>query len=340
MNTLRFIFSLLTITLLFSACQKNEMLEQVVDNPAEATNKIKAEVINGTLHFASQEDVINALKAMNKMSDTELDAWEEAVGFTSIRRLTNESIAKLNGLEDVLQEEAEARLTQILREEQWIELKDNTVEPTFAHPAYRLICNAEAIFSVSGYLNKVTDTHIIGIEGGDLGKLTLAEQNLVNNPSAGIHVYTRPEETIVEQRAPCHHPTNSSFEANGKHAIRLTIRADEFVQFGPMVFKMGVVYADCYSYEASSWFYAFKDVPDLFILPSTLRIQWSDKTTETHSISAHSENEHHADDMIFDDNPIMGLLEDVTPVVKGITAQAYFAVDNNNYAYTSIVCEE
>ena len=77
------------LVLFNGGCSKNEELNTSLDLRSEVNNAVT--VKNGMLCFANSKAVETTLKELNGLNDEQLNEWEKAMGFASLRRLKFEA---------------------------------------------------------------------------------------------------------------------------------------------------------------------------------------------------------------------------------------------------------
>lgn len=89
------------IGVLFTSCQKNELKDgpaQIVD---KAANQLDIIVTDGYLHLKNWEVADSLTKLVSGMSDAEVNAWEQNLGFESSRSFSNKLFAEYEKIETI-----------------------------------------------------------------------------------------------------------------------------------------------------------------------------------------------------------------------------------------------
>jgi hypothetical protein len=81
-----FVFAMVAVGLtIFSACQKDELIDQQVDVQSQDVVKPDVYVENGYLAFKGIEAVDSVIQLLSKMNTAEKEVWEQQIGFKSAR---------------------------------------------------------------------------------------------------------------------------------------------------------------------------------------------------------------------------------------------------------------
>lgn len=183
---------LVALCIYFTSCQKEELADIVNDN------KISAKVINGTLHFATLEDLTGTLNTLAEMPRKEIDEWEIQNGFYSIRRMTNEVFNKIG----IAKSEQEVEAI-ILQNQHLVKKTEDGIKPVLDILNYRSICNKDGVYFIENTLNKVKGEFLIGVEDWNQEKLDIATRTMEANEKAGIYIATIPKPEFHSLRANC-----------------------------------------------------------------------------------------------------------------------------------------
>ena len=88
---------------MFNACQKNELLDNEVNNNfVKEVNQLPVSVENNTLVFETEADLQECLDFLNDADEQMLNDFEQTLGFSSFRTTHPKLIGTSNNYEDVL----------------------------------------------------------------------------------------------------------------------------------------------------------------------------------------------------------------------------------------------
>lgn len=151
---------------LFS-CSENPVLEEV-DNGGE--NPLTKSVVDapyyiqkdGTLCFRNVYDYFTVTDSLIKLTDQELNNWEEAIGFVSYRSYVDKLIDEV---EDAFNESDNSRVSSLLADySKYIYLDtDSIVKPFIKSKTYQSVTNKDGVFYLGYLKNIVDDTSIYAV---------------------------------------------------------------------------------------------------------------------------------------------------------------------------------
>jgi hypothetical protein len=175
------------------------------------TDNAKVQVIDGVLTFTDNEIFFKTVEELSKMSEAQLDNWEQQIGFKSYR---NEYENFLNATEVAELANDEATYKSLIGENRDIlSIENNTVSPKFASNFWKNFINRQGIYKVGNSLLKFENTYVLEAEGGN-----------VNNPNVFLNAIKRVAENLNNQtRANCNN-SMSAVKENGSRRTILNIR--------------------------------------------------------------------------------------------------------------------
>jgi hypothetical protein len=113
----------------------------------------KSNIVDGTLSFKSIDELIVTWGFLSKLSTNERKKWEEAHGFCSIKRRTEEGFTAIHKAN--IAESEEMLNKALLDYADVIELRGDTYTPIFDNGPYDLVCNLRRIIIFPKYVQKV-----------------------------------------------------------------------------------------------------------------------------------------------------------------------------------------
>lgn len=169
---------------LFS-CGENAVLEEVDNGGGIPQTKSTIDApcyvqSDGSLRFRSTEDYFAITDSLIKLTDQELNNWEESIGFISYRSYVDKLIGEV---EEAYNNDDSNKVNSLLNEyAKYIYLDtDSIVKPLIRSKVYQSVTNKDGIFYLGDLKNVVDDTSIyaIGKERSVSPKLSYAmESNL------------------------------------------------------------------------------------------------------------------------------------------------------------------
>jgi hypothetical protein len=112
-------------------------------------------VKNGALNFESADAFFKTVKLLNQMSESELDNWEDKIGFTSTRRKL------INIFNQIDQCQNDAEVSKILAENKdYVKREEDRILPIMESSLYASITNTDGLFYVGGTAHKVVGNKI------------------------------------------------------------------------------------------------------------------------------------------------------------------------------------
>ncbi len=167
-----------------TSCDKTELVdsnENGLENVEEGTvatiesyenltvsNMPQLEVREGMLYFANSEQYFKTIAIVSKMSDEELDKWEQELGFVSLRTMQNKALDELESLE-----EEGIYSNVITKYSNYIKLKDNAIKRIVDDLIYSSIANQNGVYITGKVINKVIEEELISIN--------IDGENILNN---------------------------------------------------------------------------------------------------------------------------------------------------------------
>ena len=89
------------IGVFFTSCKKNELKDGSAQIVANAANQSDINVTDGYLYLKNWEVADSLVKLVSGMSDTEVKAWEQRIGFESAKSLSNKLFAEYEKIETI-----------------------------------------------------------------------------------------------------------------------------------------------------------------------------------------------------------------------------------------------
>ncbi len=179
MKNLMYVMAILCLIL--SSCQKEESVE-VIEN-AQTSHLVAAKNIDGILHFEDTESFFSEFKKVAAMNEIELNAWEDEIGFNSIRYQEYKALEELNSMPETA---ANFESFKAEYDDLFEFTKDGMNSKN--QNLYSNIIGSQGMYYVGSTLHKVLDNHIIAITDGDMDKMAKAEYSLQSNEADGIYV--------------------------------------------------------------------------------------------------------------------------------------------------------
>jgi len=85
----------------FTSCKKNELTDGSAPIVSKAVNQPDILVVDGYLHLKNWAVADSLTKLVSGMSDAEVNAWEQSIGFESARSLSNKLFAEYEKIETI-----------------------------------------------------------------------------------------------------------------------------------------------------------------------------------------------------------------------------------------------
>jgi len=109
------------------------------------------------------------------MQEEELDAWEEAKNFTSLRTVWKRAQAEWSSLK------SESEVAPFVEKySDILKLEDRVISPLIKSPFYRAVCNRDGIFATAGGLTKISGDYYLNDSTGNYLKLKQAGVDTVD----------------------------------------------------------------------------------------------------------------------------------------------------------------
>lgn len=151
---------------LFS-CGENAILEEVDNGGGIPQTKSTIDApyyvqSDGSLRFRSTEDYFTITDSLVKLSDQELNNWEETIGFVSYRSYTDKLIDEI---EEAYNNDDFNKVNSLLNDNaKYVYMDtDSIVKPLIKSKAYQSVTNKDGIFYLGDLKNVVDDTYIYAI---------------------------------------------------------------------------------------------------------------------------------------------------------------------------------
>jgi|GEM_PF-5461461 len=135
---------------LLASCKKNEtpQAETPVNEPTAGVA-----VVDGALHFGSEDDFFATVEMLDNMSESDKDQWDTDMEFKSYRGLVNSIFSDMDD---------DADLTAIVAENPDIIIEqDDQLEPIIPVASYQNIVNSDGVYYIAGTKHTVTDNEVI-----------------------------------------------------------------------------------------------------------------------------------------------------------------------------------
>jgi hypothetical protein len=129
-------------------------------------------VINGILHFDSQETFFNVINEISQKSRKELDLWEQSLGFLSLRTEVRMALDEIGMAETI-----ESYYSILQKHSDLLEEQDDAPRSKVEDVIYQSIANRDGIFYVDGMLFKATKDHLL--YGHNLDQLKQVEDHQI-----------------------------------------------------------------------------------------------------------------------------------------------------------------
>ena len=148
-----------------SSCLEKSEEAEVVANIESYENLTLAdmpqlEVRDEMLYFANSEQYFKTIAIVSKMTDEELDKWEQELGFVSLRTMQNKIWDKIEKIEEI---EVVRNIIEQNSEYFKFELIKDNVEilPIVNDVIYASICNEKSMYCLKKQFTKIIDEHVI-----------------------------------------------------------------------------------------------------------------------------------------------------------------------------------
>jgi hypothetical protein len=148
------ILTTLLIVSIFISCN-----EQVLDNQIY-------QPLESSMIFTSHENFEIITNKVSKMSDQELDSWEQENHFVSYRSIINQANIEFN----LISTEEEQKVF-LKKYNDILTIKDSTLTSRINIHLYQSIVNREGIYETNGYLNKVVGEYILTVRKENYQKI-------------------------------------------------------------------------------------------------------------------------------------------------------------------------
>ncbi|WP_052598491.1 hypothetical protein [Aureispira sp. CCB-QB1] len=180
----------------FTACERKEPLPNL---PIPSLSEVR--LIDGRLHFPSQEQFDATRLAINRPMPIDVSEWQSKIGFHSMK-MTFDAIQR--DFEQVENRVDYQRFQEQHQDYLWM-TPDSSVSIKGYHPFLSALLNINGEVSIANFLVKYTNTHIIRIEDSSEEKLAQAQKELISDEKNGIWVVPRRdmEANLVNSRY-CH----------------------------------------------------------------------------------------------------------------------------------------
>jgi hypothetical protein len=147
----------------------------------------------GLIHFADPETFFATLDAVGSMTSSELDAWEDGIGFVSYRREFQRVMARASSAATL--DEADALLRA---NEDIVEVMGDEANPRIKALGYAAVTDRAGLFYVGGTLHKVLPDVVVSSQDGRLdtidaaiasmGALGMSHLDRMATPAEGVRV--------------------------------------------------------------------------------------------------------------------------------------------------------
>ncbi|WP_430973453.1 DUF4848 domain-containing protein [Sunxiuqinia rutila] len=164
------------VVTIFSACQKDELIDEQLQSVALGEEKPDVYVENGYLAFKNLNTVDSVMTVLNAMTRDEREAWDARMGFKSayadFERLFDE-YEKLGSQEEFLafKKKYQNRLTF-----NDADPTDNSIDYPFISTAFTPVLNQDGMMKIGKSVYQYTKTNRISVYDGDLNKLANLDQ--------------------------------------------------------------------------------------------------------------------------------------------------------------------
>lgn len=163
------------LTALFiTSCEKNNDNIKPINSNQLLTEGIS--IKEGALSFETVHSFFKTTELLGSMTPDERDAWESAIGFTSMRKELNTIFKNLSECE------SENEVSNIISKNSDLVVKQGEdVVPIIKSSIYPAICNREGIFYVDGVIHKVIVDQIVTSTDGKIE--TIKKSLKANKPA-------------------------------------------------------------------------------------------------------------------------------------------------------------
>ena len=163
--------------LFFTACQK----EQLVQTTQKESKEIQLK--DGALSFRTVDAYFATSGKLGEMSDSERDAWEESLGFTSLRAEINKVLNAISATGD------ESEINEIVNSNSdIIKIQNGEVVPKIESQSYAALCNRSGIFYVEGVIHLLDGVRIASSKDGKLENVRMALNGSIKPSQPGVRV--------------------------------------------------------------------------------------------------------------------------------------------------------
>lgn len=189
----------LSFLLLFflSACEQEELIPDDVAQ-IQSSGIENVQVVNGELHFTNPDTYREDLGKILKMNEIELNEWEKAIGFNSLRSVINEAHEEFGKLTSADQIPAwEERYGDV------VEYRDNEVFDRIEWPTYQIIADRSGEYMIGDTYAKALPDKLIMIQNGDRTRLKEAMSLTQSDYDIGILIVDNGTKFKIETRTSC-----------------------------------------------------------------------------------------------------------------------------------------
>lgn len=210
-----FVFLVLVSSLLVACERETSMIKAPIPSLQEV------HLINGRLHFPSQEAFENARLAINSEKPLDLSSWHTQIGFHSMK-------AK----DDVIQSDFEKVKDRIAyqnfcnKHKNYLYITpDSSISTQAYEPFLSQLLNVDGEIYIANRLIKYTNTHKINIEDGSEKKLKQALNQLVSDEKRGIWIAERTDSYVNFANSRYCHPNEIWHTLHGHSGVEHRIYA-------------------------------------------------------------------------------------------------------------------
>jgi hypothetical protein len=153
----------------------------------------KLKTKDGILLFENSDDFFKTINLIPKMTDEELDAWENKLGFTSVRTIQNEFYAKLESFDEKTITEKDIRnLVEQYKNYFEIVIEENgdeEIKEKIEDKSISAICNADMLVIKGENLTKYTNSSQISTKFENINKLMQSDNIEYYNEDKNFRIY-------------------------------------------------------------------------------------------------------------------------------------------------------
>lgn len=173
-----------------TSCNKDEMSsfpeEEMAAEATPLTSSLPhiIQIEDDYLVFADQEHFNNTLKELKNKSQEELNEWEEALGFKSVRYYRQQAIKETSETETLAEYESvrqkysnKARFNE-----------DGTIQMLINIAPLSNILNINGLVKIGDLLHQYTENKVVAIKGSDKAKLKAAQSKIETDKDNDIYV--------------------------------------------------------------------------------------------------------------------------------------------------------